>query len=156
MKILVISDIHSKKGIISRLASKIKPDYMFFLGDGLEVFNEEILNFDADKVFKVKGNCDLFSKELSVLKIELESYKFLLTHGHNFNVKEGMLELFDYAKKEACDIVCFGHTHKPFNESINSIRFFNPGSLGDTSLEQNSFGIIEIDGEKISLKIEKI
>ena len=156
MKILVLSDIHNKKGLISKLVGKTKPDYVFFLGDGLDVVNAELANFDLDKIFKVKGNADTFSKEPSILKVDLEGHKFLLTHGHNFNVKEGMVELFEYAKDEACNIVCFGHTHKAFNESINSIKFFNPGNLSDDAEEENSFGIIEIESEKISLKIEKI
>ena len=66
-----------------------------------------------------------------------------------------MLDIFEYAKKEGSDIVCFGHTHKPFNESINGIKFFNPGSLANDIGEENSFGLLEIDAEKISLKIEK-
>jgi len=30
------------------------------------------------------------------------------------------------------DVVVFGHTHKPFNEVVNGILFFNPGYAGKT------------------------
>lgn len=157
MKILVLSDVHSNKGIITKIVAKIKPDAIFFLGDGLSVALDELSDFkNADKVFMVRGNCDFFSKEPSVLYIELEDIKILLSHGHNFNVKMGMVELFEYAKSKNCDLVCFGHTHRIFNESINSIKFFNPGCLNAANDEENTFGVIEIEDEKISLKIEKI
>ena len=155
MRILVISDVHSKASIISKFVLKTKPDYIFFLGDGLSSLNAQINNFDNNKIFKVKGNCDLLTDEPTNLIVELENIKFLLTHGHGFNVKNGLVELFEYAKKQNVDFVCFGHTHKPFNESINNIKFFNPGSLGSSRAEENSFGIIEIEDKKITQKIEK-
>ena len=32
--------------------------------------------------------------------------------------------------REQPDVVVFGHTHKPFSESIGGTRFFNPGYAG--------------------------
>ena len=32
--------------------------------------------------------------------------------------------------RERPDVVVFGHTHKPFSESIGGTRFFNPGYAG--------------------------
>jgi putative phosphoesterase len=155
MKILVASDYHSKKQIFNKLVSKNKPDYIFFLGDGLSDFNEEV-NFDEDKIFSVKGNCDTDADIDTTKTFKLGKVIFLLTHGHGFNVKNGLEELFEYAKREEVDFVCFGHTHKIFEESINNIKFFNPGSLASESADYNSYGILEIEGKKITQKIEKI
>jgi diadenosine tetraphosphatase ApaH/serine/threonine PP2A family protein phosphatase len=30
----------------------------------------------------------------------------------------------------AGDVVCFGHTHKPWQRAVNEVRFINTGSVG--------------------------
>lgn len=155
MKILVISDIHNKKGVVKEVVSKHKPDYIFFLGDGINIINEELNTFNSDKLYIVKGNCDLFSSAPIVSKVELAGYKFLLTHGHEFRVKQTQDELATYAKIHSIDVVCFGHTHASYKENISNISFFNPGSIGSNRALENSFGIIEINDKEICLKIEK-
>jgi putative phosphoesterase len=37
--------------------------------------------------------------------------------------------LLYHAKEAQADIVCFGHTHRPYVEEIDNILFINPGSL---------------------------
>lgn len=154
MKILVISDIHETKNKVKRLVAKYKPDCLFFAGDGLSIFEEETAQFDQTKVFAIKGNCDMFSTRPTIMVFTLGEVKFLLTHGHNFNVKTNLAHLYEYAKKEEADCVIFGHTHEGYNQRINDIKFFNPGALGSERAVQNSFGIIEIEDKKISAKIE--
>jgi putative phosphoesterase len=155
MKILVLSDIHNKRGILNKLVTKQNPDLIFFLGDGADVVREELSTFE-DKLIMVKGNSDLFEKLPTCKKMQVEDVFVLLTHGHRFHVKNNLMELYEYAKKNEAQLVCFGHTHKPFAQYVNDILFFNPGSLGSNRAQENTFGIIEIDGQKISQKIEKI
>lgn len=156
MKILVLSDLHNKKGIVARLVSRQKPDYIFFLGDGISTFREETIKFPQENIFAVRGNSDIKRHEQTTLAVTLENVKFLLTHGHGFHVRNGLMELFDYAKRENIDVVCFGHTHKRFQESINGISFFNPGTVASSRSTENTFGLIEIEDGKITQKIEKI
>ncbi len=59
-------------------------------------------------------------------------------------------------KNDKVDIIIFGHSHKPMNERIDNILFFNPGSPTDTIFAPfNSFGIIEIN-DKINARIVKL
>jgi hypothetical protein len=128
---------------------------VFFLGDGADVVEEELGHL-GEKLVMVKGNSDLFQKLPLLKKIVVDGVNILLTHGHNFNIKNNLLELYEYAKQEEVQVVCFGHTHKAFSEYVNGILFFNPGSCGSLRAEENTFGIVEINEQKITQKIEKI
>lgn len=157
MKILVISDMHSNKvGLLNKIILETKPNYIFFLGDGLKFFQEQLNNFDLKKVYMVRGNCDFFSKAPETQVIEVEGFKFLLTHGHKFGVKSSINTLFYYAKEQNIDVVCFGHTHRSFSKTIDNINFLNPGSLSSERASENSFAVLEIIQQKIRKKIEKI
>lgn len=156
MKILVLSDIHNKRDILNKLVSKQSPDFVIFLGDGADVVLEELGEQLGDKLIMVKGNSDLFEKLPLIKTVKIEDVNILLTHGHKFNVKNNLIELYEYAKEEEVQLVCFGHTHKAFSEYVNDVLFFNPGSCGSLRAEENTYGILEIDGQKITQKIEKI
>jgi putative phosphoesterase len=55
------------------------------------------------------------------------------------------------------DVVIFGHSHWPVNETINNVLYFNPGSPNDVvRAPYCSYGIINIDAGKISAKIVKV
>jgi hypothetical protein len=60
--------------------------------------------------------------------VELAGHKFLAQHIVNPRA------LADPTKaritRERPDVVVFGHTHKPFSETIGGTRFFNPGYAG--------------------------
>jgi uncharacterized protein len=43
------------------------------------------------------------------------------------------------------DCVVFGHTHRPFNQMVNGVLYFNPGSAtGNRFLPFDSVGVIEV------------
>jgi len=155
MKILVFSDIHNKTGILVKLVNKINPDYIFFLGDGVDVVLDELGSTYEEKLFTVKGNSDILVKIPLTKQIVLENTKFFLTHGHKYNVKRSLVELYELAREENVNVVCFGHTHRAFCEYINDILFFNPGTIGSIRSEENTYGILEINDQKITQKIEK-
>ena len=63
----------------------------------------------------------------------------MATHGYVQNVKFGLEDLILEAVSEKCDIVLFGHTHKPESIYKDGIYYFNPGSLRD-----GCYGVIDI------------
>jgi uncharacterized protein len=80
-------------------------------------------------VTAVLGNTD--GPELTVREtevVELAGRKFLLHHIINPRALSEALER--RISRERPDVVVFGHTHKPFCETIGSILFFNPGYAG--------------------------
>ncbi|BDU51345.1 metallophosphoesterase [Haliovirga abyssi] len=145
-KILVISDSHGKFDKIHKMVEKEKPDYIIFTGDhskdGIEL---SYLYNDKIKFYIVKGNTDYMDRDSKEeLEIQIDGFKFLLTHGHLYGVKRGYDNLKLVAEKKKVDVVIFGHTHNKYYEKYKNIEIFNPGAAQD-----GNYGIIEIEGDKI-------
>jgi putative phosphoesterase len=80
-------------------------------------------------VTAVLGNTDeagLRFRETEV--IELEGRKFLVHHIVNPHAPEDGIK--SRIAREKPDVVIFGHTHKPFNQTLGSTLYFNPGYAG--------------------------
>lgn len=60
--------------------------------------------------------------------VELGGHRFLVHHIVN---PHSLTEpIRTRIARERPEVVVFGHTHKPFSESISGTRFFNPGYAG--------------------------
>lgn len=71
-----------------------------------------------------------------------------MTHGHYYYVTVGTRDLVEEAKTNGCDVVMFGHTHKPFlNQDDPELTVLNPGSLSFPRQEgrRPSYIMMEID-----------
>jgi putative phosphoesterase len=79
-------------------------------------------------VTAVFGNTDsgLTVKETEF--IELEGVKFMVHHIVDVHSPSGIVR--ELIHKHAPDVVVFGHTHKPFDERVRNVRFFNQGYAG--------------------------
>ena len=129
MKVLVISDTHrDNENYLKVLEQEKDIDVVIHCGDveGTEYAIEKACNCDA---YIVGGNNDYFSALPKELEIELEGYRILITHGHQYYVSMGP----EFIKKEAIakgvHMVIFGHTHKPLVEEGDNVILLNPGSL---------------------------
>jgi putative phosphoesterase len=69
--------------------------------------------------------------------VELAGRKFLVQHIVNPHALADAIKA--RIAHERPDVVVFGHTHKPFSESIGRTRFLNPGYAGKSrfSLERS-------------------
>jgi len=156
MKIAVISDTHRCiEKLINNLENK-KLDIIIHLGDYIkdaEVIEDEL----GVEIIKVKGNCDIRENDAQdEIILNLKDRKVLLTHGHKYNVKFTFENLCYRAEEIEADIVLFGHTHRPFNQKIDDILFFNPGSpTNPRNTKDKTYGIIDID-ENIKAEIIKL
>jgi len=64
---------------------------------------------------------------------------------HGGGSPTNLLEMLkDAFKQDNCDLIIFGHSHKPMNERIGHTLFFNPGSATDVTVAYNSYGLIEL------------
>lgn len=147
MKVLVISDTHRKHENLEIVLEKEQPiDLMIHLGDaeGYEDYIEAVAECPLEIVL---GNNDFFSALPAEEELEIGKYKVLITHGHYYYVNEGT----DYIKKEAvarnCDIVMYGHTHRPLIDCDKNVIAMNPGSLSYPRQEGKhpSYIVMEID-----------
>jgi putative phosphoesterase len=138
-------------------------DYVFHLGDftSLDVYNDLIEIFGEKKVFAVRGNMDFDDQLRKILpeKIEMDiiGHKTLLLHGMggpNMIVRRltKKLDLLD----SDYDLIIFGHTHRPVNETQDGILFFNPGTttpIDNKFTVISSYGFLRISKDKIQPEI---
>ncbi len=154
MKIGVISDTHipdKSKHLPQAILDAFKQvDMVVHAGDlvDLEVIAE--LGKVCAKVFAVAGNMDSQAvKNKYPLKEFLDVKGFKIGIMHGWGASLGLVDVLKAAfKEDNCDIIIFGHSHKPMNELIGATLFFNPGSATDAAAGYNSYGIIEINDRK--------
>jgi len=150
VKIGVISDTHisDKSKHVPRviLDAFNQVDLIIHAGDLVSLGVIEELESVCSKVVVVAGNMDqeAVKKKYPVKQVlEIFDYRVGLMHGSGAPLN--LIELLKGAfKEDVCDLIIFGHSHKPINERMGGILFFNPGSATDVTVACNSYGIIEL------------
>lgn len=156
MIIAVVSDTH---GIVLPVAYSLqrnKVDIVLHLGDNASDA-KKIEQITGMEIYAVAGNCDDNSKDVpEELVLEIRRKKFFLTHGHNYDVDNGIDKIVEKAKEVGADYALFGHTHVHIRESVDGITVLNPGSTtlprkGDTK-GYYIINLIEKSVNRINLK----
>ncbi len=126
MRVLVISDAHNNEKLLKQIYDLNHDCTNFiFCGDYQYKDDNSVLN----NFICVRGNNDDASYNSQEV-INIGQHKFFITHGHLEQVEgNNTTRLLEIAKKDNCDIVCFGHTHKPMYNEISGIHVINPGSI---------------------------
>ena len=149
MRIGVISDTHRNASCIEQLAGKIKAlDVLIHLGDNVDDISI-IEKYYKGRIINVKGNCDFSTSTPNDRVEDICGKKIFLTHGHKYNVKEGLFKLRYKALETGADIVLYGHTHIGKIDFEEGIWYINPGSASEPRDGAPSFAIIDINGESI-------
>ena len=150
MKVLIISDTHGRHENLERvLEMELPVDLIVHLGDA-EGCEDEIREMAGCPLLIVSGNSDLFSELPQEQECRIGKYKVLITHGHYYYVNTGT----EYIKREAegrgCDIVMFGHTHRPLLHREKDVIVLNPGSLSYPRQEGKcpSYAVMEMEGQE--------
>lgn len=142
MKILVLSDSHRVMRYMEQAVELENPDYLIHLGDYTRDAEALRRCFPDLPLASVRGNCDFDSDTPEQLIGEWGGVRLLLTHGHRYSVKSGLLRLSLAAKEAKADVALFGHTHRAFCELHGGIWLLNPGSCG---AGLPSYGLIRIE-----------
>lgn len=152
MKILVISDSHGRLEKLISIYEREKPDMVICAGDFSDDAEELSYVFPENTYHIVKGNCDYYDIQRSdEMVLELGGHKVFLAHGHHYRVKLEYETIEKRGRELECDVVIFGHTHRPYLEKKKGIILFNPGAvLG------NDYGIIKINKESIDFLLKRI
>ena len=146
MKIGIISDTHDfLDPRIGEIFSGV--DHILHGGDvGSHSF---LLELEAiAPVTAVPGNTDA-GLDLNLTQVvELSGRKFLVHHIVNPHALTD--ELKTRLARDRPDAVVFGHTHKPFCETIGGVLFFNPGYAGKQRFAlERSVAILHCDKDEI-------
>ena len=156
MIVAVVSDTH---GIVLPVAYSLqrnKVDIVLHLGDNASDA-KKIEQITGMEIYAVAGNCDDNSKDVpEELVLEIRRKKFFLTHGHNYDVDNGIDKIVEKAKEVGADYALFGHTHVHIRERVDGITVLNPGSTtlprkGDTK-GYYIINLIEKSVNRINLK----
>lgn len=152
MKILIITDSHGNTNKIYDIISQESPNIIMCTGDHSWDGEECSFAFPDIKFYIVRGNCDIFDRKFNDNEIfDIDGIKIFITHGHLYNVKKEMYTLEAIAEKYDVDAVCFGHTHIPYYEEKNGIKYFNPGALKD-----NRYGVLLIENKELIFSYKEI
>lgn len=154
MRILVVSDTHGDLNSLKKaLFSQPKAEVIIHCGDGEGQAQWIRKNFKDKAVFNVKGNCDWGSSAPATEEITLEGKKIFFTHGHLYNAKLTLSNLYYEARSRQADILCFGHTHIPVEDYSDGLYVLNPGSCSGRNA---TYGCIDITPQGILTNILKV
>ena len=157
MKIGVVSDTHSHELPPQILKDFREVDLIIHAGDFCSL--DVLENFKKLKEVKgVYGNMDGPDvRQILPRKQIISCGEFSIGLFHGEGHPEMLLKKVQSEfKNDKVDVIIFGHSHKPMNEKINGILYFNPGSPNDfVFAPYRSYGILEIDN-KITAKIIKV
>lgn len=159
MKIVIIADIHDNIPNLEKCLQWCNAnliDQIICCGD---VTNSETIKYIADHFEKnthiIRGNADIYYEE------ELDYYKNYIYHGRygkflleNFYI--GMCHEPEFFKQTeemcACNVVFYGHTHRPNIQRRGNAQYVNPGTLGG-QYYMPTFAYWEVESGKFELKI---
>ncbi len=128
-KFLVVSDTHGHDDNFYRVLDLEEPvDGIIHCGD-FEGSEGKFALAANCPVYFVAGNNDFFADLSRELEFEICGHKAFLTHGHHYLVSMDTENIRAEAQSRGCDIVFFGHTHKPVARLVGDVYLFNPGSL---------------------------
>lgn len=152
MKLLVLSDSHGDRQIVSELVDHYysEVDAIVHCGDSEMELADPLMN----KLLMVKGNMD-FAEFPLIQKEIIDNQVILLTHGHRFGVNEGLLKLELLAQQEKANLIFFGHTHQLGAEESQGKIFINPGSIsqprGKYAYIGGTYSIVETQNQKVTV-----
>ena len=106
-------------------------------------------NFEhmAQKVERLIEDVKVEQQNLRKKELQIGKYKVLITHGHYYYVNTGIEDIEREAEGRGCDIVMFGHTHRPIIDYHKDVIALNPGSLSYPRQEgkRPSYIIMDLD-----------
>ena len=157
MKICVLSDSHFEpkdSTFVIDYLSKNKFDAIVHAGDIGDIsFFNEIMNFAS--TYCVAGNCDSeYNHQYFGTRqtITFGKIKLGLIHGNQGQGDTPVEKLQKIFKYDNVNVVVSGHTHLPFNQVVDGVLYFNPGSCSAKSAKP-SLGILTVDGTEVTGEI---
>lgn len=153
MRIGIVSDTHGSFQNLVQAVGEMGPiGLLLHAGDGARDV-DRLRGKGRFEIESVRGNCD-FGPYREELAFPVEGRRILLTHGHAYGVKTGLLRLQLRGAEWQADIVVYGHTHVPDNSYANGLRLVNPGSLSQARGGlYPTYAVMEIAGERIDVEI---
>lgn len=159
MKIGVVSDTHSLVLPQAMLNGLKGVELIIHAGDICDQTVIKELSSIAP-VRAVCGNMDESSLRKKLPDIDLVNVGDVvigLCHGHIGPSRDALSNAQAQFKGQSVHAVIYGHSHQAFNQVIDGVLYFNPGSPNDViKAKFFSYGLITINGNKIKGEIVRI
>ncbi len=149
MKIAIVSDTHDNTANFNKaidFLNQEKIEVMLHCGD---ICDQQTID-EAQKRFKgeiyfVRGNGDY---DLNIIpeKMEMVLGSKKIAWVHYPDIAKKLAESGNY------DAVFYGHTHRPWEETIGKCRLVNPGELAGQRYKP-CFALYDTETDKLELKI---
>lgn len=159
MNIAIISDIHDNLINLEKClawCAENKIAEIICCGD---MTNSETLNLFGKKfknqIHLVEGNIELYTKE------ELKKFKHIHYYGKagrfkiadkNIGICHAPYFINEIPQADNCDLIFYGHTHRPWLENTGGIKKINPGELGGM-WGKATFAVWNTESDAIELKL---
>ena len=151
MKVCVCADSHGKPGDIQRILDIERSRALLFLGDGERDLDD--VTIPEGVLFEgVCGNGDPVTMLQKRRLIRLEELKVLMTHGHDYHVKNTLSMLEYDARRFGAQVVLFGHTHQQFAEERSGALFLNPGSIW----AREQYAVLDVCGQTVCYTLKRL
>lgn len=149
MKIIVVSDSHGRDERLDEvLQLERDADCYIHCGD-IEAPEDSYPMYHI-----VKGNNDYFYDYPDKIILPAKHHRILVMHGNQFSYMRRLERMAVYAKKEGCDIFCYGHTHVAALDQINGVMMLNPGSLWRSRDGRGpSYAILSVEDDQVRAEI---
>lgn len=160
MQIAIIADVHDNLANLTKVLNyfkKIEVNFLICCGDigNLETISYLAKNFSG-QIYLAIGNVeqDFINKDelnfpnLTVYpdfgEIELDGKKIVFCHFPQI--------AWQLAESSSANLIFYGHTHQPRQESINEKQLINPGNVAGL-LFRPTFALYQTETEKLELKL---
>lgn len=149
MKIIVVSDSHSLKTPLDQILQEHSDaDYFLHCGDIC------LDTFEYPQYITVQGNNDYYDYPLD-LTLKVGNHKIYMLHSHTLSYFKREEKMIERAKKNGCDIVCYGHTHVAYYDYKEGIHILNPGSVYHSrDGRAPSYAVLTINDETDEVNID--
>jgi uncharacterized protein len=163
MKIAIISDIHDNLPNLEKFLDwsiKEKVNVILCCGDVTKI---ETLNFLARKfalpIYLVRGNMEIFDQNEMDTEILIHKNIVFLgrtgiidLNGKKIGLCHEPFLIDEVLRIGPCNMIFYGHTHKPWIEEKNGVKLVNPGTLGGV-FQKATFAVWDTDRDEPELKI---
>ncbi|GHU88040.1 phosphoesterase [Clostridia bacterium] len=157
MKILVLSDSHKSVDRCYAAMLREQPGVVIHLGDHIDDARALKRELPGTRFEMVAGNCDYGTPTDYEKVIELEGVRILVTHGHLYDVKNGLNKLIRRGADLRVNLALYGHTHNAWLEYTRGFWLMNPGQMErDCDSRPAGYGIVTIADGKAEAELRKL
>ena len=148
-KLAIVSDTHGNwQRAVCEIQQEKDLTHLIFLGDHAKD-GEAIAQALAIPGYIVRGNCDNTEDGAEEQIISLGNWRIMICHGHRYQVKQTLQNLYYRGQELAVDYVLYGHTHIAVYEP-DRVTLINPGAMNTSAflMKTASWGILTLPAEK--------